>query len=354
MRSKETELITTCDVRYVPPTEMLGHTAPLAWETAMPVLGYPIVFRSNSPTVIDIVEDTLGHWRDLDPALVEAAPPGRTTIVVHPGREPQERVLDGDGRLMEPFSYRLHGDVFVAMSGESVVTAQFALRQATAFVTPAMVASDLPFRSSVVESLALSTIMKQNRVAIHGGGVTRHGRTVLLLGRSGRGKSTLCYACVRRGFRLLTEDVISVSLEPFRLWGGESRLHLMPDARRFFPELRDVPPRMQANGKLKLGVPVPRDQLQFFADEAISCLVARHDADESVLEPIDRAEIVRALCEQRESGFDLYTDETVVAVAEALTRGPCYRLTVGQDPDRAVDVLERLTKDSGWHDGAGA
>ena len=91
--------------------------------------------------------------------------------------------------------------------------------------------------------------------------LVRNGRPILLLGRSRSGKSTLCYACLRQGFQLLAEDVVFVSLEPtYRLWGGSSRLHLLPDAPPFFPELATITPQVQANGKVKIGIPLRRQQ----------------------------------------------------------------------------------------------
>lgn len=322
-------------VRYWPATSFLGHTAPLRDGGIYPVLGIPFAYRSNSPTVLSIVEETLGHWRTLAPTLVASLTPRRVALLVHPAPSQTEERL-------EPFTYRFHSDIMIAASGENLFTAHYRTGEALASVTPELVAHDLHFRYNVVESVALAMTMTLDRTAIHAAGVVRNGRTVLLLGRSRAGKSTLCYACLRAGFQLLAEDVVYVALRPTqRLWGGSGRLHLLPDAPRLFPELASLAPQVQANGKVKLAVPIAPTQRRLYAEGATICLLERHEGRDSTLEPLDPACLTRFLCEGRESGFDLYPN--VAEVAAALAHAPTYRLSVGHALDEAVARLMALT-----------
>lgn len=353
---------------YTPATDLLGHTAPLEHALSLPLLGVPCVIRSNSPAVIAVARAALGRWQALDPALVEGGPPLRVDIVVHPedGAGHPSEAPEGRSAPRPPgstdaaegpavgavsaadFSFRAHGDVFVAGAGANLLCAQMAHGQALAFVTPALAADAQNLRAGVIECLALLLTTYRDRTPIHAGAVARGGRAVLLAGASAAGKSTLCYACVRRGFQLLAEDVVQVSLSRgLRIWGNPQHIHLLPDAPRFFPELGDLPPLVRFNGKRKLVVDLAErapDRLITHADSAVVCLLARGEGQASRIAPIDPAEAVAALADAREPGFNLLR-ERAPAAAAALARGGAYRLTVGADPLTAVGLIEHLTSE---------
>lgn len=104
-----------------------------------------------------------------------------------------------------------------------------------------------------------------NHVLFHGGAVERDGRVVVVAGESGRGKSTLTAALVRRGFGYLTDEVAAVvphdlSVVPFpkALDLDGSAQHLLGlDASRYEgPGKQPVPVadigRVSAGGRLAL------------------------------------------------------------------------------------------------------
>ncbi len=79
----------------------------------------------------------------------------------------------------------------------------------------------------------------------------RNGRGFLLAGISGAGKSTLTAALAQRGFPLISDDWTYISQQQHTLvaHGLFAPLKLLPDAARFFPELRAFAPRMALNGE---------------------------------------------------------------------------------------------------------
>ena len=179
---------------------------------------------------------------------------------------------------------------------------------------------------------------------MHAGAVVHAGRAVLLVGTSTAGKSTLCYACLRAGLQLLAEDVVYVGLRGgLRLWGNPRSIHLLPDARRLFPELADCTPEIQANGKRKLAIDVAAfgaDRVRRYADRAAVCLIQRHAGQASAIEPIDPQDAADAIARQREAGFDLH--QGAPAVAAALSERGAYRLHLGRALDQAVALLRQL------------
>lgn len=329
-------------VPYNPANDLLGQSAPVTFALEVPLLGVPVAYGSNSPAVIKSAGRALAIWRELPAELVEPGPAARVVIIVHP-------LGPGDPEVQPAarFVFRAHGDSFLAASGGSLLSAQMSAGVATAFVTPELAADEDSLRHNVIECLGFLLANYRDRTPVHAAAVVRNGRAVLLMGRSTAGKSTLCYACVRAGFGLMSEDTVSVSLaRGLRLWGHPGGIHLMPDAPRFFPELAGLTPQLRANGKLKLAVDVAAlgpERLVTHAERALVCFVERAPGQASRLEPLPAAEAAAALSDPREPGFDLLR-ERAPAVARALTAEGAHRLVVGADPAAAVALLAHLTE----------
>jgi hypothetical protein len=356
--------VSTSAIPFTRAADPLGHTAPLDQRAWFPLLGLPLEIRSNSPAVIAAAERSFGHWRALEPALIEPIDPLTVSVVVHPadiieqqsGRRQPGTENHASGRsegsqLKTEFIQRVHGDCFIASSGANLLTARMDHGQALGFVTPELVADDVQFRYSVLECLALLLASWRDRTPIHAGAVAHAGRAALLAGPSAAGKSTLCYACARAGFSLLAEDVVYVDLraEP-RLWGNPWRIHLLPDAPRLFPELADLPAQIQANGKRKLAIDVSRlgaAQPHCQAGRAAVCIVRRHGGRASALTPIEPARAAAALSRDREPGFDLHARAGEAAAALA-ARG-AYQILLGSDLEGAVELLRVLLETPAAH-----
>ncbi|HET9223259.1 MAG TPA: hypothetical protein VFO07_12185 [Roseiflexaceae bacterium] len=384
------------DVPFTPATDPLGHTAPLDQRASFLLLGVPLEVRSNSPAVIGAAERAFGGWRGLEPELIEDCEPCVVNLIVHDDRRPttdDRRPTNGDengeARTAEPrpaepstetrdpqnreprtesqdyglratdyelrtetvtrstpFIMRFHSDCFLGTDGANLLTAQLDRGFALGFVTPELVADESRLRYHALELLALALVSRRDRVPVHAGAIVRRGRAVLLAGRSTAGKSTLCYACLREDFQLLTEDVVYVSLRHgLRLWGVPWQIHLLPDAVRHFGELVDIPSVLQANGKRKLTVEIAAfgmDRARRHVERAAVCVVERASGAASALEPIEPCAAIEVLSGDLESGFDLHGE--TIACAEALVAGGAYRLRVGSDLAGAVALLRELTE----------
>jgi hypothetical protein len=111
------------------------------------------------------------------------------------------------------------------------------------------------FRRHLLEPLVLAALDHVFFTPLHAACVTREGRSVLLCGDSGAGKSCLTYACVRRGWTLVSDD--AVHLAPFpenTVAGGSCVIRLREPARALFPELHAEPAGVALNGKIAIEV----------------------------------------------------------------------------------------------------
>jgi hypothetical protein len=326
-------------IAYTPAGDLLGHTAPLDLRVQFPLLGLPLEFRSNSPTVIAAAEQAFGRWCELAPELIEPIEPMTVDLIVQPAQ-----LNDPDALSQAQFVQRVHGACFIASRGANLLTARRDLGQALGFVTPELVADSAHFRYNVIECLGLLLASWRDRTPIHAGAIAHAGRTALLVGASGSGKSTLCYACARAGLSLLAEDVVYVGLrDRLQLWGNPWRIHLLPDAPRFFPELANRPVQIQANGKRKLAVDLADLQgslLHSSAQRAVVCLIRRGQGQGSTLMPIEAQAAIDALSHNLEAGFDLSSSTAIVA--EALVAGGAYWLEVGSDLNKAIGLLREM------------
>lgn len=326
-------------IDYIPASERLGHSAPLTYSVEYPILGIPVRFQTNSETVIEHINASFALWDTLAPLWRRDQPPKVVTIIVQPSYQ-------ADATLHR-MTVRIHNHIYLGASSETIFYADNTHGNALAFVPPEALQNSVHFRHNVVESLAFYLASVTDRVAIHAGILRRHDQTVLLMGPSTMGKSTLCYAALRTGeFQLLSEDVAFVKATPTaQLFGGLARMHLLPDAVRHFPELESIPPSVQANGKLKIGLTVPQTQVCLHSDMGTVCLLQRHSGTDSWLEPIPREMAVQHIIDPQESGYDLFTNEALQAVAAVVTQGATYRMHVGTNLDKAVNVLRELTSE---------
>lgn len=302
-----------------------GHTAILDQLIELPFLGLPFVIRSNSPVVIAAVEGTLGYWRGLDPGLVAPGPPLRIDIVALPS----ELAASDERVRAEDFSFRANGDIVLAAAGVNMMVAHLAQGQAMAFVTPPLAADAQSLRVGVIERLALLLAGWRDRIPVKAGAVVRNGRALLLVGADPVAKSTLVYACVRRGFQILADEVVYVSLaNRLRIWGSPGLIYLPREAVRFFSELADLAPQQSPTGKLVIDVAGPgQDRVITHADGALVCLVERGPGQSSRVEPIAPEDLVAALNIPRD-----------------IASSGAQRLIVGSNPLVAVALLEHLSE----------
>ena len=326
------------DRSIAPTDDPLGRHAVAIHEATYPLLGIPITISSNSELIIAAAERSFGRWRELPPQFVSDAEPARVKLLLHAGK--------ASYTPRQPFVQRLMPPYYLTACGDSVATMNLLAHEAVGFVTPELLADDLHVRHNLFECIALLLVTQRDRWPVHAAAVVRNERALLLVGPSTAGKSTLSYACLRAGWQLLAEDAVYVSLEGEAspvVWGIPWRIHLLPDAPRHFPELADRTPQIQANGKLKIGIDVGElgaERLRTNVTDVRVCLLARSGDEQSHAEQIDPQIAVAALTEGLEPGFDL--NQRALPVAQALVARQPWRVSVGSDLGRAVELLEGL------------
>jgi hypothetical protein len=91
---------------------------------------------------------------------------------------------------------------------------------------------------------------------VHASCVALNGRAVLLCGDAGAGKTSLAYACARKGWTYLADDATHIvrGSSDRAVVGRPFRIRFRESARRLFPELNAFTPERRPSGKLDIEV----------------------------------------------------------------------------------------------------
>jgi hypothetical protein len=215
-----------------------------------------------------------------------------------------------------------------------------------AYVSDALLESGDHFRHGFLRGLVLSLLAHADRFPLHAGAVSDQDAALLLLAPAGTGKSTLAYAWLRSGGRLLSDDVVYVQREGARaVWGAPGHVHLLADTATHFPELAREQPVRLATGKTKIPLSVthPGDEPPRFVYERFGICLLRRDsgAAASRLRAIRATDIPDELTRAPEERFDAMAGEAASVLAGLAPRG-AWVLELGGSPTSAVPLLREM------------
>lgn len=199
-------------------------------------LGHPVDFQSDSEAALDVARSVWSAW----PCLFDREP---LSVMIQTNDGPPAAV---------PPAYRATSNSLWFLCDErnyaAVKRGCVMLR-----VSLATVGNREFFRYHLLEAVVLTAIDEAFTEPIHAACVSKDGKSVLLCGESGAGKTTLAYACARSGWTLISDDGLHLSPEGV-LVGGFWVFRLREPARDLFPELLEREAAPAPNGKLAISV----------------------------------------------------------------------------------------------------
>ena len=197
----------------------------------------------------------------------------------------------------------------------------------------------LPFRY-VFEPALTHVLARTGRFMLHAGAVARDGAALLLIGDSGQGKSTLCWAAAQDGWSLLSDDHTIVRATD----GGYELIGL--------PKPLAVPEEVLTEPMGVLVERLGRHRRQFPATmlgrgwhPLVATIRPRHgDTAAGALEPSAASELLDLLIGSYAALGDADLLRRFFPHAANLARGRAWDLAHGSDPDT------RLKAAAGWLD----
>jgi hypothetical protein len=210
----------TTDPVASPSAEAFG----LHWQsTALPLPELPPAQApGGDPTSrVKVVEEDPAHWPPL-------APGPHDTPFVQMARGDLRLTVEAIGR------FRISGGTTIAWSREHPEVA------------------DQDLRTFLLGSAVGALLIQRGILVLHGNALEKDGQAIVCLGHSGDGKSTLAYALMQRGWRLLADDLVALSADGMVL-PGIPRIKLWHDAAVAFDlDPGSLPPIRQGMHKYLL------------------------------------------------------------------------------------------------------
>jgi hypothetical protein len=297
------------------------------------ILGIPVSFETNSTQILEAVRASYDP-ADIMPFTEHRGGP-RVRVLVTPD---VETVGTSGLKVQLPERNRL-----VLGWGDGEANADAVQGEAVARVRPGA-AEVAGFRERVLDHLALFLVTYSDRHPLHAAGIERDGKAVLLFGPSGLGKSSLTYAAMRAGWKVLADDAIYVQSTPYRgLWGVPRRIHLPAESVRYFPELESMLPVQRPDGRLKIAVeiPAPARAPVPWTGEVGLCLLTRRSGAESP-ERVTADEAADEMRQGLQGGFERFAGSLDECITSLASDGACWRLPVRAEPAELAGTLRAM------------
>jgi len=290
-------------------------------------LGFPVVVASNSEAVFEAAHLEWDPWR-----CTFNQPPIVLSFHVSSERPP----------LPETSEFHPHSHLFAFVAdAKNLGVCDTNTGSGVAWLTASAVEDTAYFRYHFLEGMALELIVSLHLTPFHAACVARNGRGVLLCGDSGAGKSSLSYACARRGWTYLSDDasyLIRNRAGERIVLGHPHRVRLRPDAPGLFPELASIAPSRRGNGTMSLNVHT--NALHTSTNTQVDRIVILRRANRNQLTRVDQS-AAREICEPIFYWWDArISSEQQAAFNTLLDASEVFSLEYS-DLDAAIDLLER-------------
>lgn len=295
-------------------------------------LGFTLRLRSNSPAIIAAAETSFGRFGPAQPA---ESPDFRFRLMAS----------DRDDGPPGPPSFRLEGSLlYQGIGHDSCLAANLADGFAFGYFSAPVLVNPAFFRWHFLELAFFMMLEWRGWMGVHGAALVKNGQAVLLRAQSGGGKTTLAFAAATRGsYQALAEDVVWLDSQQNLWWGLPWSFHLLPDAKKLFPELAAYEPVLQTNGEMKLEVnleSIRPGSTTILARPKAVILVERLPGGKSRLEPIQTIEAKKAW-PLGATGLEMKLPHHSERL-ETLFQHQIYRLYFGDDIQAGVELLEAV------------
>jgi hypothetical protein len=314
----------------------LGYERPLPLSARYYPLGFPLDLATNSEEILAVADQM---WAQFPAASPQHAATLRVLVEDHDALVPPVPSMPrGRNHLVS----MIHGsDNFAVCDLAGSFTFACLTRD---------VARNQPYvRYHFLEPAGYLMIDARHLSPVHASCTALHGRAVLLCGDSGAGKTSLAYACARKGWTYLSDDATHIvrGRDDRTVVGRPFRIRFRESARLLFPELNQFTPERRPNGKLDFEIETNALGMQVALESNATHLVFLNRKNQSApprFEPFSRGEAARRLQNLQCYGDERVRSEQNQALTEFLHL-PIVELTYN-DLDSAESALRTLVETS--------
>ena len=224
-----------------PALDPIGYDVKLPFKSLFYPLGFPVEIATNCADVLAAANE---NWQSFQKQFV--VPPVQLRIAVSQVRASE---------CPNPPTYRGQRNLvmFVA-SAHDFAVCDLAAGFASCWLSESTVENSAYLRYHFLDAMALLLVEALYLTPIHAACVSLNGRGLLLCGDSGAGKSSLSYACARRGWTFVSDDAsFLVRAGKGNVAVGNPRhLHFRESATDLFAELKSHELTARINGEIAI------------------------------------------------------------------------------------------------------
>jgi hypothetical protein len=310
---------------------------PLDYEALYYPYGFPVRVRSNSTTTLKAAHRSWSTYRcqhdqaplDIRLALSESSSPG----------------------CVEPPVFRSQGHLLSIVSDrENFAFLDLDAGFAFGWATEATAQNQEYFRQCLLDVMVYPLLEVRHLITLHAACVVYQGKGILLAGNSGAGKSSLSYACARRGWTFVSDDASAFQRnapDP-KVIGHPQKFRFREPVGELFPEFRHLKSSLRAYGKPTIEVSTQSVANIITAEEsAVDAIVflnrAAYESGPPTLLPVSPEEAWDRF------SFSVWAVqmpafEERLAALERLLAAPIYEMRYSE-LDPAIDLLESVIRE---------
>ncbi|MBV8073638.1 MAG: aldolase [Acidobacteriaceae bacterium] len=300
--------------------------------------GYPVRIRSNSRTTLEaayISWSTYTHRHEDTPLDIR--------LVLSTSDSPA---------CVEPPTFRSQGHLLsIVADRENFASLDLNAGFAFGWATEATARNQEYFRQCLLDVMIYPLLEVRHLVTLHAACVIYRSKGILLAGNSGAGKSSLSYACARRGWTFVSDDASA-----FRrccpvptVIGHPQKFRFREPVGQLFPEFRDLKSTLRAYGKPTIEVLTRTiDSIQGTDESHVDAIVflnrPAYQSGPPLLLPVSYEDAWKRLC------FSVWAvqmpafEERLAALERLLLTVPTFEIQYSE-LGPAVDLLERAVQD---------
>ena len=293
-------------------------------------LGFSVRISTNFRAVLDAAH---AEWDPWQPAFSEPPIAIHVDVKGTSTERPPASTFHAEGPIFEVISdssNRARGDTRAGI--------------ATADLSPGAIESGEWLQYHFLDALVFQLITSPHLTPIHASCVARGGRATLLAGNSLAGKSSLAYACARRGWTYISDDsspLLRRCASERLVLGTPHSIRLRPDAPKLFPELASHPTKLRGNGKTVLAIPTRLLPIEAAPTApATRFILLDRRPGPARLAPADRSRVVDH-CAQHFYHWDRSIDAAQRAAFDTMLDGMEVLSLEYSNLDDAIDLLEK-------------
>ncbi|MBV9158325.1 MAG: aldolase [Acidobacteriaceae bacterium] len=309
---------------------------PLDYDAVFYPYGFPVRLRSNSRLTIEAADISWSTYRrKFD------CPPLDVRLLIAESNRPG---------CAEPPVFRSQGNLLsIVADAENFACLDLNAGFSFGWATISTARKTEYFRQCLLDVMIYPLLEVRHLITLHAACVMWNGKGVLLAGDSGAGKSSLAYACSRRGWTYVSDDAsafIRAARTPMVI-GHPQKFRFREPVGALFPEFRDLKSTLRAYGKPTIEVQTRSLEGLRTADESpVNAVVfldrPGHEAGPPALLPVPLEDAWKRLSFSVWAVQSTAYEERLAALQRMLTV-PTYRIRYAE-LDPAIDCLQRFVE----------